>query len=327
MKKLLILLGLFGCGQQEISSTFKEPIDPINDPKWLPGAVSSLEYVFNKLPDSAEVSRLWTGYWWPMSEGGTSSTRFGSPSPMKKYDLATGATSANEWEISDAKVYARVSWAGHCNGASAAGIMVEEPTKAVTYNNVVFSVIDVKALLAEAWQGSGFIIGNRCDNTRVTYDRYGRINEVACRDVNPGTFHIALANYLGLFGKAIIADMDNSEQVWNYPIEAYTILTKKPLTKDEATWHVQNTTSSAYVFNADAIDFMYVKMSVTFLGFEPKVYEYVLEIGLNGKILGGEWLGSSKTNHPDFIWRPQDPKAENPILDLDIINTIYKHSI
>jgi len=326
MRKILFLALVLGCGQQEMSS-LKEPINSLNDPKWIPGSVSDLDYVLSNLPDSAKVTRLWNGPWWPLSEGGTASTRYGRPSPLGKYDLATGSN-ANEWERENAKKYAGISWAGHCNGLAAASIMVEEPTKPVKYNNVSFSVVDVKALVTEAWQGSGFIIGDRCDRKAVTLDQYGRINETECRDVNPGTFHLALTNYLGLFGKAIIADMDNSEAVWNYPIEAYTVLIKKPLTKDEAAWHVQKAASSGYAYNADAIDFVYVKMSVSFLGFDaPKVYEYVLELDLKGKILGGEWLEKSKTTHPDFIWRPQDPRAENPNLNLDVINTIYKQSI
>ena len=35
-------------------------------------------------------------------------------------------------------------------------------------------------------------------------------------------------------------------------------------------------------------------------------YTYVLEVDSAGKIVGGEWTGSSKTNHPDFLWLPLD---------------------
>ena len=34
------------------------------------------------------------------------------------------------------------------------------------------------------------------------------------------------------------------------------------------------------------------------------VYDYVLELDAAGKIIGGEWLGASRVNHPDFLWRP-----------------------
>jgi len=326
MKKLFIFFLLVGCGPEE-SSSLKEPINNLNDPKWIPGSISDLEYRFNKLPDSARVDRLWGGHWWPMSEGGTASTRYGSPSPLAKYDQATGAKSA-EWEIANARTYGNVSWAGHCNGLSASGIMVEEPTKPAIYKNVLFSVTDVKALLTEAWQGSGYIIGDRCDRSRVTYDQFGRIQEAACRDVNPGTLHIALANYLGLFGKAIIADMDNSEQVWNYPIEAYKIIEKRFLTKDEATRIIQRYSSSTYAYNENAIDFVYVKNEVNYLSFDsPKIYEYVLELNLAGNVIGGEWVGGSKTGHPDFIWRPTDPRSDNPNIDVAVVTEIYRQAL
>jgi hypothetical protein len=34
------------------------------------------------------------------------------------------------------------------------------------------------------------------------------------------------------------------------------------------------------------------------------VYDYVLELDADGKIIGGEWIGASRTNHPDFLWLP-----------------------
>ncbi len=33
-------------------------------------------------------------------------------------------------------------------------------------------------------------------------------------------------------------------------------------------------------------------------------YTYVLEVDAAGKIIGGEWTGESKVNHPDFLWLP-----------------------
>jgi hypothetical protein len=33
-------------------------------------------------------------------------------------------------------------------------------------------------------------------------------------------------------------------------------------------------------------------------------YHYILEIDEDDRIIGGEWLGSSKTAHPDFLWLP-----------------------
>jgi hypothetical protein len=33
-------------------------------------------------------------------------------------------------------------------------------------------------------------------------------------------------------------------------------------------------------------------------------YDYILEVDAAGKVVGGEWVGASKRQHPDFVWLP-----------------------
>lgn len=41
--------------------------------------------------------------------------------------------------------------------------------------------------------------------------------------------------------------------------------------------------------------------------------EYLLEMDARGRIIGGEWLGDSKTEHPDFTWMPvRAPRSASP---------------
>jgi hypothetical protein len=329
MKRLLPILLIFGCGSPtQDRSYLKEPMNALNNPAMIPGSSMTLDYKLSRLPEAGTIDRLWGGWWWPMSERGTASQRFGSKSPMEKYDIVAKTNGkVNKWEIDSTAAYANVGWAGHCNGLSASSIMMEEPVKAVVLDGVSFSVEDVKALLVEKWQGSGSIVGDRCDKKNITYDSYGRIREAECRDLNPATFHLALTNFLGLSGKSLIADIDNTEAVWNYPIQTYQVVATQSLTQDQATWRIQKDAITTYSYNTSAVDFMYVKTSVTFLGFDPRSYEYILELDVKGNIIGGEWLDKSKREHPDFIWRPSDPRAENPYLDPEIIDKIYKMSI
>jgi hypothetical protein len=46
-------------------------------------------------------------------------------------------------------------------------------------------------------------------------------------------------------------------------------------------------------------------------------FEYVLEADAAGKIVGGEWIGTSLTSHPDFVWwtsgKPTTSVAEGAI--------------
>ena len=76
-----------------------------------------------------------------------------------------------------------------------------------------------------------------------------------------------------------------------------------------------------YVFNARAVKFQQVTTEVDYItessastdgNLSARIdqytrtdrYEYILELDAAGKIIGGEWLGSSKKNHPDFLWLP-----------------------
>ena len=326
MKRILLCLTLIACGNPS-TSKLSEAMNPDNDPSNLPGAVSSLDHVYRALPTEGNVARVWTGWWWPMSAGGTASRRFDRRnSPMEKYDQATGS-SAYKWEVENSKEYKDTSWAGHCNGVAASGIMLEEPVRSVVYNEVEFSVVDIKALLAEMWQGSGWIIGDKCTIKKPTYDEYGRIKEDECRDLNPATFHIAITNFLGFFGKALILDIDNSAAVWNYPAYEYKYVEKKWYTVVEAAAVLHRRDGTPYIYNEDAVDIVHIQMTMMFSGAGKRIYDYFLELDLGGTIVGGEWYGPSKKNHPDFIWRPQDPKAYNPFIDLDVVRDIYFQSI
>jgi len=76
-----------------------------------------------------------------------------------------------------------------------------------------------------------------------------------------------------------------------------------------------------YLFNDKAVKFRYVKTTLKYITESDQStdgnlastidrytrydnYEYILELDKDGKIIGGEWVGFSKTNHPDFLWLP-----------------------
>ncbi len=82
----------------------------------------------------------------------------------------------------------------------------------------------------------------------------------------------------------------------------------------------------SYQFNALAEQLFRVRTQVEYL-LEPDVtidgnlaeeidlftgrdiYEYILEVDAAGQVIGGEWLGNSRQNHPDFLWLPE---SRNP---------------
>lgn len=81
------------------------------------------------------------------------------------------------------------------------------------------------------------------------------------------------------------------------------------------------TVPTSYLFNDDATKFYDVRLEVDYITesspetdgpLVPRIstytrtdrYHYVLEVDANGRVVGGEWLDSSKQNHPDFLWLP-----------------------
>ncbi|HVV86424.1 MAG TPA: pre-peptidase C-terminal domain-containing protein [Kofleriaceae bacterium] len=59
-------------------------------------------------------------------------------------------------------------------------------------------------------------------------------------------------------------------------------------------------------------------------------YDYILEVGADGKIIGGEWLGESKRAHPDFVWLPiraSEPSVAGGKITYANVKTIYDLSM
>ena len=68
-----------------------------------------------------------------------------------------------------------------------------------------------------------------------------------------------------------------------------------------------------------------------------RTYDYILELRRTGddyEIIGGEWIGESYNNHPDFVWISYGPKApdgssggSNPFVDYNEVLSIWSESI
>ncbi len=322
------------------------------------------------------------------------------------------------------------TWWGICHAWSPAAILWAEPQKPVTRNGVTFRVADLKALASLVHNNSASrFVSLRCNQNNgggeITFDNYGRPTggSTSCKDTNPGTYHVLLANYLGLQKTSFVEDRTFDSEVWNQPLRGYRVLEKRVVTAAEANaligvtstggttttregtvaqgaWShqaaltvragdkvlvqmsgsgdgdlyarfgAQPTTTAydcrpyesssserceltvpagatqlflsvqgyaaatyklaitsggsaptSYVFNSRAAQLVYVRSEVKYISesspsadgpLRPTIdrytgvdrYEYVLEVDSAGKIIGGEWVGSSKTAHPDFLWLP-----------------------
>jgi hypothetical protein len=107
-------------------------------------------------------------------------------------------------------------------------------------------------------------------------------------------------------------------------------------------------TETEYLFNPDAESFYHVKLEVDYLTESNSMtdgnlahrvdhftkvdkYQYVLEIDDNNEIIGGEWIGTSKKNHPDFLWLPTErtnwPRPAGGSMNWDLVQDLLEQSM
>lgn len=306
------------------------------------------------LPESGTVPTdkiPYSGHWYPEVNGGTNVN-----GALKKYDRAFngGRPNAENWEAANHSLRRSddgAGWAGHCNGFSAASSRHAEPRNAVIRNGIRFEAHDIKALLAEIYMSAKyyFLGGKRCERDSIRSP--GRREDPTvmddCDDVNPGTFHVAIANWIGRKGYPVIADKSVSSQVWNYPAYAYNSQISR-ITRQTALQYI-GVNSSTYIFNPSATQFALVSTTLKYanaLPSEPQGnvaptreegtmnLQYVLELSAADEVIGGEWVGDSQQAHPDFIWLALEAMPGsgteyfgNPNLDVDNVISMWAESV
>lgn len=229
------------------------------------------------------------------------------------------------------------TWWGICHAWAPVAILQPEPKRPVTVNGVEFKIQDIKALATLAYdKTSTRFVSLRCnddnnsnnEDSSISFDKYGRPTgrSSSCKDTNPGTFHVLITNYLGVQGQSFVYDRTFDDEVWNQPIRGYRIKEQREVSVEEAHNLLDvDDGGSEYIFNSDADKLLYIRSEVDFISESPSErdgnlgdyidqythvdrYEYILELE-NGEIIGGEWVGSSKTAHPDFAWLPIEPRG------------------
>ena len=247
------------------------------------------------------------------------------------------------------------TWFGLCHAWVPAAMLEDRPLRAVEHNGVRFEVADVEALMIAAYNRSGAkMLGGRCNDghgrddrpgTTVERDEDGRITNRECRDTNAGSFHVIMTNYLGINKEAFAEDRTFDYQVWNQPVVAFEVTKQNIIDLAAANALLNETalneTGNTYRYNADAVSFVEVEATVTYLSESEAStmpadasrhekadrYSYILELDSAGDIIGGEWTGSSIANHPDFLWSPRRSATSSvPHLDLDDVRMLIDKS-
>jgi len=281
-------------------------------------------------------------------------------SPAELYDIAMGDYSykltkkvLNKYSPDD------LWWEGICHGWALAALHYPEPDKTSLINKdgirVSFGSSDVKALVSmhDAFNSRGFYVrvGDRCaaegkvvgEGSEEDFNQTPSPQDAskpACRDVNPGAFHIVLGSLIGIHSKGFVADVDRYNDVWNQPVTGYEseIIKSLPLSKTDlkngVSKKIQIKTKMIYgeelqFFTQSALD----EGEINFVSKEPvtgtiaqafkaKNYEYILELSSSDSIMGGEWISETR---PDMIWmKTKDYSFNSSSLPLEGLNKIYK---
>lgn len=129
------------------------------------------------------------------------------------------------------------TWFGICHAWAPSAVMYAEPEHPVVHNGVEFKVNDIKALLTLANNRvDSEFVSLRCNfqPDDIELDENGRPLDNSCRYTNPATYHILLANYLGIRGEGFVEDRTISAEVWNQPIRSFEVTEQRQVTEAEA---------------------------------------------------------------------------------------------
>jgi hypothetical protein len=251
------------------------------------------------------------------------------------------------------------TWFGICHSWAPIAVMYAEPKHEVVRNGVTFKVQDIKALLTLAHDKglrTKFASG-RCNENDgagdIEYDENGRPLPGQCIDTNPASYHILLANYLGLRRESFVEDRTYDFEVWNQPLRGYRVTKLAEIDAQTANRLVgvkpaaDGQVPSTYQFNARAARFYEVETEVDYISESDASrdgnlaseidrytntdrYSYVLELDADGRLLGGEWTGESKTAHVDFVWLPtsvDDHSIAGGKIKFSDVMSIYNESV
>ncbi len=259
--------------------------------------------------EQGQASRVpWSGWWWPLLDS-RNPNLYDDGGPLEKYDayfeeLGWGNPGTEYWEYENHRTDdPENTWWGHCHAWAAASVIEPEPIAAGYDAGIYFTVGDLKGLLTESYY------------TPSSTDSYGtRYNGEGGDDYDdmyPDLFHQVVLHYIGQQRKAVVADIDASEQVWNYPLYRYEF----EYTEDSQYSNVTHVYAKIY-YADDAV-------KADFVGVEPLVKEYTYWLQTQGnQIVDGGWEGDSTEDHPDFIWVPDGRDPDGTPVDLNVVKAI-----
>ncbi len=236
----------------------------------------------------------WSGYWWPYTMGGlaTGYDYRGNPAPLEKYELlTTGYTPGNLVSWYKDRYYDPdvPGWYGLCAYWGWASSYENYEILPSSEDNIVFRVGDKKGLLTLAHN-----------------------DDIIEQDIafTPDVFHYWLLLYIRDQKKAFVADLEEIEEIWSYPVFRYEMDTTE-------TAYGESVRVTIWYSN----DFVHPD----YMGADIKTKNYTYDLYINGgAITGGDWTGFSIYDHPMRLTIPITANTDSPYLDYDEVLRIAK---
>ncbi|MDM8517890.1 hypothetical protein QUF76_16970 [Desulfobacterales bacterium HSG16] len=264
------------------------------------GMAVAIAFCFFLLPANGQEysadATPWSGYWWPYSRGGlaTGKDYRGTPAPLGKYELLTNGGYPGlltSWYLNNYYDMDAPSWYGLCANWAMASCYEHIDFYPSSENNIIFRVGDKKGLMTLA----------HADDLRESGD--GSIPEV---------FHYWLLHYIKDQGKAFVADLDSTRQIWSFPI--YRFIMSSTVSGDKESVRVT-------IFYADDM------VEPDYMGTieRRKTYTYDLYTRDDGQdIYNGEWTNGSVNDHPELLTLPIMVRGKTPHLDYNEVLRLAK---
>lgn len=306
------------------------------------------ETEFAKLESAAAVDAWRIPYAtpiYPEQSGGLANARSSAGTVLAKYDLAFngGQLLADSYDRRRKQrtevrrgLFGRErtqttniaeSWEGYCSGFAASTIRHPEPVLPVDAgtvggrSGVVFQPEEIKSLLLAAYN-------------RTRPDSFLLVAPPSARDGGPnmGTFHLALANYIGQAGHPIAIDRTKGRVAWNNPIYKYEVASIRDAGQQGGFHYKDLTTRITYT----AYGTRHVNQTNRETGArqgqpsQSMLIRYRLTLDSDGHIVGGRAL----SNAGHFLWIPlfavqgirDQTSPGNPHLDVQKVVALARES-
>ncbi|MEO8493701.1 MAG: hypothetical protein ABI614_01420 [Planctomycetota bacterium] len=219
------------------------------------------------------------------------------------------------------------SWEGYCSGFTASTIKHPEPVNAVDAGDVggtpgvVLQAAEIKALLTAIYN-------------RTNDDSFLFLAPPGARDGGPnmGTFHLALANYVGQAETPVGIDRTKGQTSWNNPIFAYKVASVGDAVSKDGVQYQEVVTTVTYSSYGQDHTQQTDRDTGARVGNKTQAmtFRYTLALDDEGRIIGGR----SKSDSGHFLWIPlypvqgtEDGSAPgNPYIDITHVIALARAS-